>query len=62
MCRDLLERGINTQKKEEFRVFIERKERNSTKKEAIELDKTQALRDGLVNQTIYEFPTLIAVH
>lgn len=41
---------------------MERKEKSQCKKEAIEVDNKLALRDVLVNQTIYEFPTLVAVH
>ena len=38
LCRDLLEKGVNTQKKEEFCVFLERKVKGTNTKEAIELD------------------------
>ena len=62
LCRELLEKGVNTQKKEEFCVFLEGKERNSSKKWVKEWGQKETLSEILVNQTVYEFPTLIAVH
>jgi hypothetical protein len=62
LCRDLLELGINTQKKEEFSVFLEMRERGCPTKIALEVDKSRLLWECLVNQTVYEYPTLVAVH
>ena len=34
LCRDLLELGVNTQKKEEFDIFLEQRESKETMKTA----------------------------
>jgi hypothetical protein len=48
----LLEIGINTQKKEEFEVFVEKKMK-SNRKVAVKLRKDSLLYECLANQTIY---------
>jgi hypothetical protein len=48
----LLEIGINTQKKEEFEVFVEKKMK-SNRKVAVKLRKDSLLFDFLGNQTIF---------
>lgn len=62
LCRDLLELGINTQKKEDFEIFIEKKAKNNNIKVAIKVGKESPMWASLINQTIYEFPTLVVVH
>lgn len=62
LSRGLLQFGINTQKKEEFTVYLERKDRNAVGTLPILADKNLPLRDALVNQLVYEFPSLVIVH
>ena len=62
LSRELLENGINTQKKEEFRAYLERRERESKKRIVTSVKTDRPLRDILAHQTIYEFPTFFLVH